>query len=65
MPGDDDDDHEIVNAAIAQELIDKLVDPMGTPAEGYLLSRGITGPLPDCVRFLPHARCGEGALAGC
>ena len=27
-------------------------------------SRGITGPLPDFVKFLPNARCGEGAIAG-
>ena len=33
IPGDGDHGHEIESAALAQEIIDKLVDPAGTPAK--------------------------------
>jgi putative DNA primase/helicase len=55
---------EIDSAKIARELIEALVEPTGTPAEAYLRSRGITIALPPCVKFLPNARTGEGALVG-
>jgi hypothetical protein len=55
---------EIDAAEIAQGLIEGLVEPVGTPAEAYLQSRGITIPPPPCVKFLPNARTGEGAIAG-
>src|SRR5262249_39972144 len=64
VAGDGEDDREIGYAAIAQELIAKLVDPVGTPAETYLRSRGIAGALPECIGFLADARVGESALAG-
>jgi len=62
--GTADDEPEIDSAAIAQELLAKLVNPFGTPAGAYLNARGLHRPLPPCVRFLPNARIGEGALAG-
>ena len=62
---DDPDDvgHHCASAAEAREILKRLVDPSGTPAEAYLRERSITGPLPECVRFLPNARVGEGAIA--
>lgn len=62
--GTDEHDLETHSAPIAQDIINHLVEPAGTIAETYLRSRGITGPLPDFVRFLPHARAGESAVVG-
>ena len=63
IAGEHDQEREIESAALTQAIIDKLLDPTGTPAEVYLRSRGITGPIPDFVYFLPAVRCGEGAVA--
>ena len=60
----DDAEPEIDNAAIAQEIIAKLLDPAGTAVTDYLNSRSINRVLPPCVKFLPNARVGEGALVG-
>ena len=35
-----------------------------TLAALWLISRGLTAPYPSCVRFLPDARIGEGAIVG-
>jgi hypothetical protein len=60
------DDAAIESAAIAQEILDKLMDPAGTRAISYARSRGIEiedfSKLP--VKFLQFARAGEGAIAG-
>ena len=61
---DVEEDRVIERAEITQEIFGRLVDPGGTPAEIYLQSRGITGPLPDFVKYWPNARCGEGAVVG-
>jgi hypothetical protein len=53
-----------VKAIRAKEVIDAAVAADRTLAETYLRSRGIGAPLPDCVRFLPDARIGEGAMVG-
>src|SRR5271165_1507430 len=59
-----DGEGDINIAEYAREIIAKAVDPLGTAAEVYLRSRGIAPPYPACVKFLPHARCGEGAIVG-
>lgn len=51
-------------AAYARQILDEAVDPAGTAAAAYLESRGLTAPFPSCVKFLPDARTGEGALVG-
>jgi hypothetical protein len=62
--GAEDDDNVVPgNAAYAKELLERAVDPAGTAAD-YLRSRGITGTLPPCIKFVPDARIGEGALVG-
>src|SRR5262249_11427188 len=43
---------------------DQAVDIAGTPGETYLRSRGITGPIPGCVKFLDDARVGEHGVVG-
>ena len=57
------DDHNIESANDTREHLENLVDVAGTPAETYLRSRGIAGPIPDFIKYRPHARCGEGAIA--
>ncbi|QQV76513.1 toprim domain-containing protein [Sphingomonas aliaeris] len=42
--------------AVAREIWDSSVPPEGTAAEVYARQRGITGPLPDSVRFVMTAR---------
>jgi putative DNA primase/helicase len=59
-----DDDIEIEHAIAARDILYRLIEPAGTPAETYLRSRGISGELPSSVRYLPDARIGEGAVAG-
>lgn len=39
------------SVADAGELWERCVDPVGTPAQIYALSRGITAPLPMSIRF--------------
>ena len=63
----DDDDASPPSAAQAREIAAALLDPAGTPAERYLFSRGINGPLPGCIRYLPMGpacRVGECAVVG-
>jgi len=62
--GSDSEDADIENANLAKQIIDRLTDATGTSAATYLHSRGLTGPLPACVRFLADARLGECAIAG-
>jgi putative DNA primase/helicase len=38
----------------ARSLYRRAIPAAGTPAEAYLRSRGITLPMPECLRFLPH-----------
>jgi hypothetical protein len=52
------------NAIDAQRILSAVVSAEGTVGEAYLRSRGSEPPYPDCVRFLPDARIGEGALVG-
>jgi len=48
-----------------EEVLRDAVAVTGTIAEVYLAqARGIPGPYPDWVRYLQHARVGEGALVG-
>ena len=48
-----------------EEVLRNAVAVTGTIAEVYLTqARGISGPYPDWVRYLQHARVGEGALVG-
>jgi hypothetical protein len=54
---------EIASAELTNKLIRRLVPAAGTTAEVYLRSRGIAGPIPDLIRYLPDARAGEGAIA--
>jgi hypothetical protein len=60
------DDTAIESAAIAQEILDKLVTPAGTQASSYVRARSIEiedlSKLP--VMFLRFARTGESAIAG-
>jgi DNA primase len=42
--------------AIARDIWARSVDPIGTPAEVYARSRGITMPLPNTVRFVVTPR---------
>ncbi len=58
----DDPDTAVTPASKAQaeSIIRRAVPATGTPAEIYLQSRGL--PCPDSLKFLPHARTGEGAL---
>jgi hypothetical protein len=51
-------------AAYARQILEEAADPLGTPAETYLRSRGLEPPYPDCARFLPDARLGESAVVG-
>src|SRR5262249_4323161 len=61
----DDDADNIQDAPYAAELLERLADPLDTVVETYLGARGIdTAALPAIVKFLPNARCGEGAIAG-
>ena len=53
------DDHNIESANDTREHLENLVDVAGTPAETFR-SRGIAGPIPDFIKYRPHARCGEG-----
>lgn len=50
--------------AYARHILDEATDPAGTPAAAYLRNRGIEPPYPSCIRWLPDARLGEGALVG-
>ena len=51
-------------AAFVGQVLTEATDPLGTPAEAYLRSRGLMPPYPECVRFLPDARLGESAVVG-
>jgi hypothetical protein len=68
--GDVDDDGLGDGAAsrarseFAREILDNSIPIEGTPAADYLASRGVHGTYPDCVRYFPGARTGEGALVG-
>src|SRR3954471_20887436 len=42
---DAEEERTIKRAEITREILDRLVDPVGTPAATYLRSRGITGPI--------------------
>src|SRR5215208_2787988 len=64
VPASDDKDREIDRAQTTQEVIDKSVSPEATPAATYLRSRNTLGPIPDSIKYLPNARCGEGAIGG-
>jgi putative DNA primase/helicase len=60
------DDIAIEHAAIAKHVIDQLIDPVGTMVQTHVQqTRGI--PITDFsklpVKFLPHARTGESAVA--
>src|SRR4029453_17717159 len=50
-------------SAWARQILDEAIDPTDTPAATYLESRAIAS-YPSCVRFLPDARAGEGAVVG-
>lgn len=63
-PGVADDAAAVARAEFAAAVIENSVPVAGTPAEAYLNSRGLARPFPDCVRYLPNARLGEGALVG-
>jgi hypothetical protein len=51
-------------AAWARRILEEAVDPLGTPAETYLRSRGLEPPYPPRTYWLADARLGEGALVG-
>jgi hypothetical protein len=51
-------------AAWATQVLDDATDPLGTPAESYLHSRGLTPPYPPVVRWLEVARFAESAVIG-
>jgi Protein of unknown function (DUF3631) len=57
-------DDGLASATIARDILERLVDTIGTPAELYLQSRAIVAPFPDCVKFLEHAQTGEGGIVG-
>lgn len=59
-----DDAAAAARAEFAAMVIEASVPVAGTPAEVYLNERGLVGPFPDCVRYFPDARLGEGALVG-
>ena len=51
-------------AAWARRVLEEAVDPLGTPAELYLRSRGLEPPYPPGIYWLADARLGESALVG-
>jgi hypothetical protein len=51
------------SAGHAREILDAMVDVIGTPAEAYLRSRRLDAPYPG-TGYLPNARCGEGGFVG-
>jgi hypothetical protein len=63
---DDDDDDDgagrHASAVRCREILAQAIEVIGTPGETYLRSRGLEPPYPDCVKYLPDARVGEGAL---
>jgi putative DNA primase/helicase len=52
------------SAARAEEVLAAAVPVEGTVGATYLASRGLEAPYPACVKWLPDARIGEGALVG-
>jgi hypothetical protein len=58
-----DPEEPIEHGEIARGIIAKLGPIEGTPGEANLRKRGIEGAIPDFVKYLPDARCGEGAIA--
>src|SRR5215217_277268 len=64
VPAGDAEDREIDRAPTTLQIIDTSVSPEATPAATDLWSRNILGPIPDFIKYLPNARCGEGAMGG-
>ncbi len=50
------------SSAAARYFLDAATPLADTPAAAYLAGRGIDGPYPDNLKFVPKARQGEGAL---
>jgi putative DNA primase/helicase len=50
--------------AWATQVLDDATHPLGTPAEAYLQSRGLTPPYPPGTCWLADARLGESAIVG-
>lgn len=49
-------------AAKVAEIVSACTEIEGTPAQYYLQRRGISAPVPNCLRFRPNAFNGYGAL---
>ena len=47
---------------VMEHFVNKSGPVEGTPAAGYLQSRGINAPYPACTRYVAGARVGEGAM---
>lgn len=54
----------VANRLRAKDILVAAVPVEGTPGEAYLRGRGLEPAYPECVKFLPEARTGEGALVG-
>jgi putative DNA primase/helicase len=63
---DDPSDHALealeASSAAARYFLDAATPVADTPAAAYLAGRGVDGPCPDNLKFVPEARLGEGAL---
>jgi putative DNA primase/helicase len=46
---------QVDKKGIAKNMWHEAINPIGTPVETYLQSRGICGDIPPTIRYLPHA----------
>jgi hypothetical protein len=59
----DDEDNDSPSKSDAEIILCNTIEITGTPAERYLSEhRRIDPPYPPDLKYLPNARCGEGAL---
>jgi len=55
-------DGERLRTATAMQIWSESFSAIGTLVETYLKARGITVPIPSCIRFHPNLRHGSGVL---